>query len=217
MHDPDTVILHIRWPFFKKKTKLFAYGRLLITVWHKDPCTDGSDDSCDWFGGRKNVGHIVKKIAKDMFMEIDPPEPTSEFNHSMWYRNNDPRYESTGMGVALFHQVAYYYFRALSGSSDKAGKLRDKYMCKQLPWIIWFANNPTDSIHSSLTKPMDYDERVQLIRIILGCVIRDNRKWYQHPKWHIKHWQIQWVFIQDIKKKMFPTRVCRGANVGRSA
>jgi hypothetical protein len=52
MHDPMTVICDIKSPF-KKKGETFR--DTIITLWHVDPETDGSDDSCDWFN-RKHKG-----------------------------------------------------------------------------------------------------------------------------------------------------------------
>lgn len=53
MHDPMTVAFEIRSPFRDKPSEMFpeGYRRHFITIWHKDPCRDGSDDSCRWFGG----------------------------------------------------------------------------------------------------------------------------------------------------------------------
>lgn len=45
MHDPLTVAWEIKWPW-KHKHALGSYRRSLVTIWHKDPCTDGTDSSC---------------------------------------------------------------------------------------------------------------------------------------------------------------------------
>jgi len=49
MHDPHTVAFEIH-SLIKHKSKLFpeGYRDVFITVWHIDPETDGSDDSCGW-------------------------------------------------------------------------------------------------------------------------------------------------------------------------
>ena len=57
MHDPMTVAFEVKYPWRDKSsgtTKLFpkGYRRTFITVWHVDPETDGSDDSCGWSDGR---------------------------------------------------------------------------------------------------------------------------------------------------------------------
>jgi len=54
MHDPMTVAFEIRrpWPERRIWANKKWYWPNWITIWHVDPETDGSDDSCDWFGAR---------------------------------------------------------------------------------------------------------------------------------------------------------------------
>lgn len=47
MHDPMTMAFEIKNPFVKPSES--GWRPSLITIWHVDPETDGSDDSCDWF------------------------------------------------------------------------------------------------------------------------------------------------------------------------
>lgn len=51
MHDPMTVAFEIKSPI-NRRSEWFkdGYRETLVTIWHVDPETDGSDDSCDWFG-----------------------------------------------------------------------------------------------------------------------------------------------------------------------
>lgn len=55
MHDPMTVALEIKSPFRGKPSQWWpkGYRSTLVTIWHKDPEKDGSDDSCDWFGWKR--------------------------------------------------------------------------------------------------------------------------------------------------------------------
>lgn len=52
MHDPLTVAFEIRLPFGRTS---FGYRPSFITIWHRDPEKRGDDDSCDWFGRRRNL------------------------------------------------------------------------------------------------------------------------------------------------------------------
>lgn len=57
MHDPLTVAFEIRYPWAKsrrtsKSGREFVYREPFLTVWHVDPETDGTDNSCDWSGFR---------------------------------------------------------------------------------------------------------------------------------------------------------------------
>lgn len=37
--------------------------------------------------------------------------------------------------------------------------------------------------------------------MVYADILRKERKWYQHPKWHIHHWSIQFHPIQQFKKR----------------
>lgn len=58
MHDSMTVAFEIRYPWVARRNRksrdkfLHTYHDPFITIWHCDPETDGTDDSCDWFGSR---------------------------------------------------------------------------------------------------------------------------------------------------------------------
>jgi hypothetical protein len=59
MHDPMGVAHEIKYPWperwfskhhrDKKDSWSWRYHGSFITIWHKDPEADGTDDSCDWF------------------------------------------------------------------------------------------------------------------------------------------------------------------------
>lgn len=65
MHDPMTVAFEIKLPFYYTyeicghKNKMWY---TLITIWHNDPCTDGTDDSCDWWGRFRKLSEKEKAI-----------------------------------------------------------------------------------------------------------------------------------------------------------
>lgn len=71
MHDPMTVAFDIRSPFGKKnelmKDKSYRYHAPIITIWHVDPESDGTDDSCDWFGRKlpRGVRDEVNSLPED--------------------------------------------------------------------------------------------------------------------------------------------------------
>jgi hypothetical protein len=66
MHDPLTVAFRIKYPWKGKPSHFFpkGYRDTFITIWHKDPEKDGSDDSCDWFGSKKPLSKAEKKMAE---------------------------------------------------------------------------------------------------------------------------------------------------------
>jgi hypothetical protein len=62
MHDPMTVVYWIKNPFARPDKH--GWRPTLITIWHVDPETDGSDDSCDWFG--RNMSDAEVNAAFDV-------------------------------------------------------------------------------------------------------------------------------------------------------
>lgn len=68
-----TVAFEIVLPLFWRKPGTGRdWGRdrfWLVTVWHVDPETDGSDDSCDWFGRR--IGKADRALAHRLIEDPD--------------------------------------------------------------------------------------------------------------------------------------------------
>ncbi len=60
MFDPHTVAFRIETPWKNKR----GYKNTLITIWHKDPCKDGTDNSCDWFGSKRKLNKKEKAISE---------------------------------------------------------------------------------------------------------------------------------------------------------
>lgn len=84
MHDPLTVAFDIAIPMFWKKRETYGRSRLhLITIWHKDPELDGSDDSCDWFSKRWNRANGWYPVHHDAFRQLSPE--AQEAVHFIWY------------------------------------------------------------------------------------------------------------------------------------
>lgn len=60
MFDPMTVCFEIDWPFKGKRN----YRYTIIRIWHKDPCKDGTDNSCDWFGSKRKLNEKEKALSE---------------------------------------------------------------------------------------------------------------------------------------------------------
>lgn len=65
MFDPMTVAFEIKYPWKRKSAHfLEGYRDTFITVWHKDPCKDGTDNSCDWHGHKRKLSDSEKKMSQ---------------------------------------------------------------------------------------------------------------------------------------------------------
>ena len=196
MHDPMTVAFEIKFPFNLKKSKVskdqFKYRLPIVTIWHVDPETDGTDDSCGWFmRSRHGDENVLKEIQKEF-----------EFNlkHNYWFDEDwKPVFSTIGTVIEMYRHASWIYFK-------RNRKKQDKFMKNHLYDIISFAENPIDSIGGTITNkwsvPNEHrgNDILELASTIYGDILRKERKWYQHPKWHIHHWKIQFNFIQDFLK-----------------
>jgi|CXWL01.1.fsa_nt_gi hypothetical protein len=186
MHDPSTVAFDIKNPFSRKE-----YPDTLITIWHCDPEKDGTDDSCGWFMRARHGD-------KNMLIEI---QEEFDFNlkNNYWFDKEGKQIFSTiGTLVQMYKHAIWIYFKRNRSKCDR-------FMRKHLIDIIGFAENPIDCIGDTITNKWGAEtssERFSgLAGIVYADILRKERKWYQHPKWHIWHWQIQFNFLQGWFRK----------------
>lgn len=199
MHDPMTVAHEIYLGAKRKKNG--NYRTPLITIWHVDPEKDGTDDSCGWFIRSR---HIDKKLYSKVKSEFE-----FNFKHNYWFNESGyPKFSVPGLTLEMFSKASWIIHMELYGGghySKKAKRKHDAFMKKNLYDILHFAENPTDSLHGSIT--MKYgvekpEERcAHFVSVITAYVMRRLRPWYKHPRWHIHHWKIQFHPWQRLKRR----------------
>lgn len=172
----------------------------LFTLWHEDPNVRGDDDSCGWFmRARHGDEKVLEKIIKHFEWDWDrvfKSDSGAVYPRGYFNVNGMPRYSVQGIVLNLMFLAAI----SVLGSRDKAARFCQKNMFE----ICLFAENPTDSMHDSLTLKWGKDEnREQRIRNIASCIygwiLRETRPWYRHPRWHVRHWRLQihpWQLFQ---------------------
>jgi hypothetical protein len=187
MHDPLSVAWEIVNPFNKNK---------LITIWHVDPCHDGTDDSCgrylrDRHGNKDTLNRIIRRFEsefKDLFDE-----------------ECQPKLSTIAIGLNLFSLAAWEHFN----HNDRKTK---NFMRKYLYEIMIFTENTIDSLHPSINSSRQYTRYYAAKRgekinefsyIVYGWILRATRPWYKHPKYHIHHWQIQFHAWQVLRRYLF--------------
>jgi len=205
MRDPMTVAFEIRSPFPVKRKSLtldgYVYHPPILTIWHCDPEKDGTDDSCGWF---IRVRHGDKKMFEQIVKDFK-----FNFEHNYWFNADGmPIFSTSGILLNMYKAVTWKLF-------DCNRKKQDAFFRKHLHDIIYFAENPTDSLHTDITREMYYrsvehdpkrvesrDERIRnLASIVYTDVLRKIRPWYKHPRWHIHHWSIQFHPFQKLKRR----------------
>lgn len=172
MHDPMTVAFDI--PCFWHRKPKDGYRDVFITIWHVDPETDGSDDSCGWTFPNFTEEEVakIKKLIKDeesisyeLGMSGQPPTP---FDLIYW----------------AWSCVSWMY-----------GRRRD-ITHRELMEIHSLASNPADNLRH-YCNPVDME---RIVFCVARCYKRIHRPWYRHPKWHVHHWRIQIHPLQKLRR-----------------
>lgn len=184
MHDPMTQAFVIKFPW---KQRGSDYRPALITIWHVDPETDGSDDSCGF-------GRIRLTDAEKTWCQRHAEQEYLQFFNPEWRGIN--LCESGPMEIVL---AAYLECRFFLGTPYwkplKAGELD---ACMRLVY------NPMDNIRSvAIGAITDHQEFERLLVILLRNIKRSRRRWYQHPKWHFRHWQVNIEPLMTFKRWAF--------------
>lgn len=194
MHSPKAVAFEIY--FGKKKKKDGHYRSPIITIWHNDPETDGSDDSCGWFIRPR---HCDQEILANVEKEFD-----YNFKNNYWFDKQGKQiYSTIGTLMQMYECAAWIHFK-------HNRRKKDAFMEKHCASIIHLAENHTDCIgdgitgihynKSELVNPRRFEG---MAGIIYSDILRKQRKWYQHPKWHIWHWDIQFNVLQRLRRRFF--------------
>ncbi len=210
MHDPMTVAFDIKRPWPSRRQHAFMgsrwYWPTLVTIWHVDPESDGSDDSCGWSRPKLtkaqigNVEFLAGCEARDPWLLEDRAKRPL----------NAAAAESKLRGAIL----------------AVASSLRVRVsMAEAEQWASRLVHNPVDNVRSSLcflpgwhtnrhedTEDGRRDCAVGLLFILARFILRERRPWYRHPKWHVRHWKIQIHPVQAFKRWAFST--CAGCGRG---
>lgn len=194
MHSPETVAFEIY--LGRKQKKNGNYRTPLITIWHNDPEKDGTDDSCGWFiRPRHSNQKVLEKIQKEFAFN---------YKHNYWFDKEGKQIFSTiGTLMLMYECAAWIHFK-------RNKKKKDAFMRKYCANIIHFAENPVDCGGDNITAKFYLSTNSNLLSedrfngmagMVYTDILRKERKWYQHPKWHIHHWSIQFHPLQQFKKR----------------
>lgn len=178
MHDPMILILE----------------RCGIQLWHVDPEKDGTDDSCGW---------AFPKLTKDQLAQMETMAELEArkpwFQSCMEREIRDPcAAESLLFGV--FVAVA----RRLGLRID-VGQIG--LLCSEL------VHDPFENLRDSLCHLPGYhsnfkedreDQRRYTAMRLFCCVarnlMREQRPWWRHPRWHVRHWQLNIPALHALRR-----------------
>lgn len=216
MHSPETVAHKIYLGRQKKKNG--QYRTPLITIWHNDPEKDGTDDSCGWFIRLRHADKgVYEKIVKEFESEWDRTfkgENGYIYNCGWFMPNGYHNLSVRGIVSNMYLYASKIVFNPDDKiSPTKAWKKAWRFMKKHREQITYFAENNRDSMFDVITRKFQLgcgaeytpEKRMEFIKecaeIVYADVLRKNRKWYQHPRWHIHHWSIQFHPFQRLKRR----------------
>ena len=185
MHDPMTQVCQIKypWPAYRGTGIFSRYHEPIITIWHVDPETDGTDDSCGWFmRSRHGDKATLEAIRKEFEFNWDP-------EYGGWFhKDGRPAMSTIGIITDMVGSAAWLHFK-------KDHRKRNRFMRANIWEIIRLAENTTDSMHESVTGKYGFDKRDHRIEhmasVIYGWVLRKTQRWYRHPRWHFWHYHFQ--------------------------
>lgn len=208
MHDPLTVA-HTIPNYFKRAHKTtnldgstWVYRDPLVTIWHKDPQTDGTDDSCGWSWPK-----LTKKQQNDLAF-LAGCESRDPWFQAFFGKKIDAPTDAETLVRAAFVAVA--------------GQLRVKITLDEATrWAVQMTHNPTDNIRSMLAFLPGYhsnwdedreedrkDVALRFFSVIARRILRERRPWWRHPKWHVRHWDVQIHPLMNLKRYAF-SRCCK--------
>lgn len=206
MHDPCTVAFTIPYGW---KTLRFGNGRKwrywkpLFTIWHVDPETDGSDDSCGWHTPPLQDKHrkvIEELVREDLSM---PYFSSPSIPQSAVVVDPEYQYLQQSAGDCVAHVFAAWQLIAW--------RLDQRHVShKELLAIVRLGSCAHDNLRSVLAnselRPEDRVRRFFLC--VMRAYLRERRWWFQYPKWHVWHWRVQCHPLQTFKRWAF-SKCCR--------
>lgn len=195
MHDPMTVAHEIY--LGKKEKKNGHYRSPLITIWHVDPeirtLGTRSDDSCGWFSPpyTKEEKMAMEKLAREQYSNIFARQVAQDEEKSYAYicYNQDA------------YGAVYWSWRAIKHHNKKGWQYGKPLNLKELDEIYSLATNPVDNVQSTVRGIKNVDAFVEFFFTVWRVYRRFTRPWYKHPRWHIRHWKIQFHPFKNLKRR----------------
>lgn len=200
MHDPMTVAFEIKSPI-RQPDKHFPDGwrNTLVTIWHVDPESNGSDDSCGF-----SIPHLSKRQVERLksFAWSEARDPYFMRSANKDWRGSRAEAEVLYRGLLL--QVARMIGVKMSfeEAAKEAALTIHTPDCTDSANVFCFL----PGYHSNWPQDRPEDREDVFLRKTIGIarwMLADRRPWYRHPRWHFWHWEIQVVAVQNFKRWAF--------------
>jgi hypothetical protein len=199
MHDPMTQAFRIPNPFARRYDwgKHWSDRPSLAIIWHVDPESDGSDDSCGWFGPK------LTKEQRSSLQSMADDEAREPWFCAREAKRNPDAVESECLLRGAFLMVA----RVL--------RVRITWQEASL-WSAEMIHNPSDNFrrslcflagwHSNFAEDRRSDREqhaMELFCCLARYILRERRPWWKQPQWHIHPWKLQVPILQTFCRWAF--------------
>lgn len=212
MHDPMTLAFEIKRPWPEPPSALFPDKRepfypSLVDIWHVDPETDGTDDSC---------GFVFPKFTKfqlERLKSLAWNEARQPYFLRIWGKQwegdraeAEMLYRGLALTVASALDVDDYTFDAAAkmashhvhggahGTSDPAN-----VFC----FLSGYHCNCKGLVGCGESTGCREEHFLGVVAAIGREILRERRPWYRHPRWHFWHWEIQVHALQTLRRVLF--------------
>lgn len=181
-----------------------GYRETFISIWHVDPETDGSDDSC---------GYSYPRITKEQRYRL---------KNAAWSEAHTPHFltckakEWTGTvaeAECLYRGLLLLVIRVLrlKFSMDEVTRYAAEAMhirsCSKAGDIFCYL----PGYHSNSKEDTTSWREDHFFGIMCGVargLLDAKRPWWKHPKWHFWHWKFQCIPLQSFKRMAF-SKCCK--------
>lgn len=182
MHDPHSMVFNLE---------------NVLTIWHKDPECDGTDDSCGWFIRSRHCDQVkLKQIASDFAYQWSHGVPCGWFAE-----NGEPNFSPQAIAIGMFRVAANIHFGHWSNRANE-------FLAEHVFEILFFAENNFDSLCTFITQHYGRDSQatvssrsMEAARIVYSWICRADRPWWKHPRFHFWHWKIQFHPWQRLRRR----------------
>ena len=196
----------------------WSFGRWLYSlkpwigfdVWHIDPERPGTanraDDSCGWFP--RDLTPPIQN-AVDQFMSACHEGDRLMIEAAILRRAPyDARYPSlkrmpVGEGYALAIMVLTFIDR-WSLQPKRAWRRRSEWKAQLR--ILRLAERAT---LNSIDNVLEAETVESFVKWLARIYRRDIRPWWQHPRWHVHHWKINFDIARNVKRMFQRCATCR--------
>lgn len=166
-----------------------------MDIWHVDPCTDGSDDSCGW---------SRQKVTKEQYDKLK-----SMISLDLCYIKQQQLSHLTDINLVTTA------WNGVVSALDKRRHWETKPY-EQFYEMHMLANNIGDGFVGIAERMRKYPNEMDDIytSLVFACArnyLTLKRKWWQTPKWHVHHYKINIMPLRKLRRFLFDRcKICNG-------